>query len=482
MLREKQTAYALIAVSILVLSGGIYWLVVPMMTTKNETTTALKDCYRGLELINDGNSAQAIAPLEQAVKLLPAYKDGAFYASTAHNRRGAQIDSRPALALAEFDKSIFYDPTNQKPIVNSATMIRLLGKNPDRAADRLEFANSALANKDYKAAIVEYEAALACNDVGSLNAQKQKEIKQLLADVYKQASERPNSEAMPQFVYAWANLFYKINAEIAEAQDPALQQKKLAEKYLSQGVAHSTTGDDAAAEKEYKDALKAQESYPHTPTYTKTLNAIGGFYLNRKNYTQAETYFKQAMHEGEADPLLGVFNLSESYRLYGNMLNQTGQSKMAKQHLEKSDNTLHQMRATIQDYDLAIKIDPNNASNYFLQAMLLRQGSDWKAELTDYDKAINLNPHYAYALTDRACLLHWKKRDQEALSDLNQAIESDPNFNPALRTRGQFYRDHEKWTLAKADLDRALALVKDDEDSLLTRGLVDVNSAKNRRH
>jgi tetratricopeptide (TPR) repeat protein len=548
-----------------------------LAASKGPSKTAIADipaeavnlCDEGTNAIESGNFEMAIGKLQKAVEIAPDYALAVENLCTAHNRRGAQIDTNPLSALSEFDKALFYDPKNWKPLGNAANMMRMLGKNPKLFADRVELGDKDVANKDYLGAVVEYGAALA------LAPKDDSDTRNKLTSAAQLAGSRPTMDRKPEFKSymtalqrrikqhwqpppigpadkltvifhldrkglvhglhlqyttgiapldrsaivavtkaapfdplpagspqdAQINFSFDYNThgqplpatmsvlaaaeqrsferqgeesalknEIAQLEKSEEDQKTLIKTILQLTPLYVTDGHDAEAESWLTKALKLQETGAHTTALPKTLNSLAEIYCRQNRFAEAESSLKQSIQLCEADSQLGVFNLWQAYKLYGGLLIQTNHKEQAKEFFDKSDATIHQLRPTIADYDQAIKLDPDDAANYFLRGDIYFHRSDWDHALSDYDKAIKLNSHYAYALCHRASAYHYQKRDSDALEDLAKAIDADPDFDPPYRTRGMLYNDQKKYDLALKDFDQALKLDKNDSETLLGRG------------
>jgi TonB family protein len=169
--------------SILLLAIGFNFSANPVFCKTEPSSQATTLCREGISSVNRGNFEVGIKQFEDALNIRPEYGTAVGYLSYAHNREGARLDSNPVAGLREFCTALFYDDKNQKALGNSKLMIRLLGKNPDNADDRLKLAEEAILEKDYIGAVIELESALALKE--------DPDIRKKLNDASKLAGPRP---------------------------------------------------------------------------------------------------------------------------------------------------------------------------------------------------------------------------------------------------------------------------------------------------
>jgi TonB family protein len=194
-LHGRAALIALVLASAVISSGPTY--------SKSETPSlAVELCKAGIVTVSIGNFEDGITKLEAAVAMEPTYQAAVLGLSDAYNREGARLDTYPPAALQEFSKALFVDPKNEKALSNSSNMIRVLGQNPGHFEDRVALAKEAVAAKDYKSAVVEYEAALALSDDGK--------IREELAAALKEAGPRPAVEHQFDFKTYTSALQLKI--------------------------------------------------------------------------------------------------------------------------------------------------------------------------------------------------------------------------------------------------------------------------------
>ncbi|MFN3405843.1 MAG: tetratricopeptide repeat protein [Cytophagaceae bacterium] len=83
---------------------------------------------------------------------------------------------------------------------------------------------------------------------------------------------------------------------------------------------------------------------------------------------------------------------------------------------------LSQMKEALQDFDEAIKIDPNFAEAYLFKGSIYQLMEDYDIAISLYSKAIKANPKYADAYMMRGLLLRVNNK-KEACKDLKKAVD-----------------------------------------------------------
>lgn len=127
-------------------------------TTPSAAVLALNN--EAAEAINQGNPLAAIDKLKKAMQLAPDYNLARENLSIAYNDYGLTLKSDYKLLLKQIEKSLFYCRSNDTTIENLNGCIKLIGKNPQSAKDRMELGDEALKENDPERAVVEYSEAI----------------------------------------------------------------------------------------------------------------------------------------------------------------------------------------------------------------------------------------------------------------------------------------------------------------------------------
>lgn len=88
----------------------------------------------------------------------------------------------------------------------------------------------------------------------------------------------------------------------------------------------------------------------------------------------------------------------------------------------------------MQDFDLAIELDPMFDQPYYYRANLKYGNQDYQGALADYTKAIELNAGFADAYSNRGNLYQSLNQIEKACADWRKAAElGKPNLNDKLK-------------------------------------------------
>ena len=96
---------------------------------------------------------------------------------------------------------------------------------------------------------------------------------------------------------------------------------------------------------------------------------------------------------------------------------------------------------------------------------------EYDRAIQDYDEAIRLDPEYALAFADRGSTYRLKGRYDRALQDYDEAIRLNPSNALWLGTRGFTYLKLKRYDQAIADYDAALKIDPKRAFTLFSRGV-----------
>lgn len=126
-------------------------------------------------------------------------------------------------------------------------------------------------------------------------------------------------------------------------------------------------------------------------------------------------------------------------------------------YLDPGTDVLAGKRQAIQEFDNAIKLNPQYAVAYFARSSAKSQINDLNGSLVDVNQALVLNPKFAEAYLYRASGKNSLNNFKGALADVNQAIAINPQFSEAYLIRASIKSSMNDLSSALADLNLALS-------------------------
>ena len=119
-----------------------------------------------------------------------------------------------------------------------------------------------------------------------------------------------------------------------------------------------------------------------------------------------------------------------------------------------------QLDRGLTDLNRALEIDPKNANNHAIRALIHRDKGNVDLAIAGYSEAIRLDPRSKYYY-DRGFVLYTKKNYDRAIADFNEAIRLDPKHDLALYYRAGAHRAKGDAARAAADYAQAIGLNAD---------------------
>jgi tetratricopeptide (TPR) repeat protein len=134
-------------------------------------------------------------------------------------------------------------------------------------------------------------------------------------------------------------------------------------------------------------------------------------------------------------------------------------------------------------YDDALKylnqvlfVEPKSAQAHYLIGEVYRKQKKMPGALEQYELAIALDPNYAPAYFGKAM---WSKdinQENDYIKDLNRALDCDPNYIDAYVEAGEWYSHRENYESARQDLERAEQIAPDNALVLIRLGRAQVQT------
>jgi tetratricopeptide (TPR) repeat protein len=132
----------------------------------------------------------------------------------------------------------------------------------------------------------------------------------------------------------------------------------------------------------------------------------------------------------------------------------------------------------IDDYDKAIKLDPDYTYAYNNRGVAKENLGKSQDAINDFDKVIQLNPNYAHAYYNRGIAKMTLNKSQDAIDDFDKAIQLRLADADVYCRRGASKQSLDKYQDAIDDYDKAIQLNPDDAFAYNNRGVSKQNLGK----
>ncbi|MFN6157639.1 MAG: tetratricopeptide repeat protein [Dolichospermum sp.] len=135
-------------------------------------------------------------------------------------------------------------------------------------------------------------------------------------------------------------------------------------------------------------------------------------------------------------------------------------------------NELGDKPGAIDDYNQAIKINPNDADAYYNRGNARKELGDKPGAIDDFNLAIKINPNLAQAYYNRGNARKELGDKPGAIDDYNLAIKINPNLAQAYYNRGNARRELGDKQGAIDDYNQAIKINPNNADAYNNRGIV----------
>ena len=125
---------------------------------------------------------------------------------------------------------------------------------------------------------------------------------------------------------------------------------------------------------------------------------------------------------------------------------------------------IDQHKTAVNDYDEAIRLDPNKVLYYSQRASLNGKLGRFEAALADYDILIHLNPNDAGHYYGRGCAKQGLEQYESAIADYDEAIRLAPNEARYYSQRASIHAQLKRHAAAFVDYDKAIQLSPEEAD------------------
>ncbi len=405
----------------------------------------------GVHALNSGNVQLAMQKFEQALKLDPSYQLARDNLAISHNNYGLQLKNNPKAAIKEFHQAIYLNPTNSTTQSNLAGIISMMNKNPRSFTDRVQLGDEARHSGDIIGAIIEYSEALKIKDDRNLHL--------VLGDLYR-VQDNPD-KAINELKIA---VLTKDDADAEIKLGQAYQAKNdLADAIDAYSKAVAFKPDDTDVQDAlyagWEAALKADALAPE--------NHIGlaQALQFRGDFGQARQELLQAIRLSQTrNPAAG----ETAKKLLTALPDAERKAKSIKHINSGVDLQSRQLYdQALDEYNLALQLDPNNASILVNLGTAYQAKSDFDNAIARYKQALQLDPNNSSAkqglqtasaaqqdkqLKDISAAgdnLFKQGKYDEALQKYKQLLDQNPQNAVAHFDLGATYQ-------AKGDLDAAI--------------------------
>ena len=148
--------------------------------------------------------------------------------------------------------------------------------------------------------------------------------------------------------------------------------------------------------------------------------------------------------------------------------------------IDPGDSTLHYARGSayaelgeyqqaIDDYTLAIAIDPGDSTLHYARGFAYDELGEYQQAIDDYDQSIAINPVQAGSYINRGFAYDKMGNYGQAIEDYNQAIILDPSNHAAYINRGAAYSVLQEYGQAIDNYDQAISLDPTDPMTYFNR-------------
>ena len=264
--------------------------------------------------------------------------------------------------------------------------------------------------------------------------------------------------------------------EAIQAFEAAIKQKPkfIHLAYYGKGLALARSG-------EYPEAITAlQQSVQSQPDFVPAWLLLSAVYRESNQLDKALAAIDKAIQLQPNNPNL----YSQKHAVLGDLKRYREAAAAINKAIELSPRAvfyfnraivrkdLGDKQGAIDDYNQAIKINPNLADAYYNRGLVRSELGDKQGEIDDYNQAIKINPNYAQAYYNRGNARFVLGDKQGAIDDYNLAIKFNPNLALAYNNRGIVRDDLGDKQGAIDDYNQAIKINPNLADAYYNRGIV----------
>jgi predicted O-linked N-acetylglucosamine transferase (SPINDLY family) len=200
--------------------------------------------------------------------------------------------------------------------------------------------------------------------------------------------------------------------------------------------------------------------------------SILGKLLKRKKSTKAVKTAQDwdALSAAAAGALQGN-QFEQAIRLYGELLENTGDRAELFYKRANAYNGLGRWQMAVDDYDRAISLDATHARAYCNRGTALERLARWTEAVASYDRAIELAPEDFLSYYNRGSALKNLERFEEALSSYQGALSLKRDYVVAYINCGNVLQKLKRYEAALANYEKAIEFDPGNAAAFLGRGV-----------
>jgi tetratricopeptide (TPR) repeat protein/S1-C subfamily serine protease len=306
-----------------------------------------------------------------------------------------------------------------------------------------------------------------------LNQQKVKSIQTAILSVDVSQSTTTASQWLERGNQLWRLRRYP---EAIQAFEAAIKQKPkfIHLAYYGKGLALSWSG-------EYPEAITAlQQAVKSQPDFVPAWYNLSLVYKYSNQLDKALAAINQAIQLQPNNPNLynqkfGVLSDLKKYKEAAAAINKAIElSPRAAFYNNRGivRDDLGDKPGAIDDYNQAIKINPNYANAYYNRGIVRYDLGDKPGAIDDFNQAIKFNPNDALAYYNRGIVRSELGDKPGAIDDYTQAIKINPNYDKAYYNRGIVRKELGDNQGAIDDFNLAIKINPNDAEAYNNRGIV----------
>ncbi|MBD2672705.1 tetratricopeptide repeat protein [Aphanizomenon flos-aquae FACHB-1416] len=270
-----------------------------------------------------------------------------------------------------------------------------------------------------------------------LNQQKVKSIQTAILSVDVSQGNTTASQWLERGNQLWRLRRYP---EAIQAFDAAINQKPkfIHLAYYGKGLALGSSGKYPESITAFEQAVKSQ------PDFVPAWNYLSVVYRQSNQLDKALAAINQAIQLQHNNPNL----YNQKYLVLSNLKKYREAEAAINKAIELSPRAvfyynrgnvryeLGDKQGAIEDFNQAIKINPNLAQAYYNRGGVRKKLEDKQGAIEDYNQAIKINPNFTEVYNNRGVVRYDLGDKQGAIEDYNQAIKFNPNYAEAYYNRG----------------------------------------------